>query len=293
MTALAKDYSTISPSAKTLLWMKALTDIPFAREAARLVFGDPELPKENDERVTPNFLKRLLHFDVRYWSIDAALEMMALSNILEISSGFSFRGLHQVQYEDRFYIDTDLPEVIHIKETLLQPILRTLPEAPLGQLLVKPLNALDEDAFRALVRRFPPGPLALVNEGLLVYLDESEKRRLCAIIRALLKERGGYWVTADVYVRKMENEMAALSEVTPDISKFLADHHVNENKFGSFGEAEAFFLSCGLKLAYKAGPDLNRLRSRELLRNKGQQVPQVPLVQRHRIRETWILEPHR
>lgn len=293
MIGLVKDYSTISPSAKTLLWMKALTDIPFARAAAGLVFGESELPRENDERVTPHFLKRLMHFDVRYWSIDAALEMIGASNILEISSGYSFRGLHQVQYADRFFIDTDLPEVIDMKETLLQPLLRTLPEAPVGQLLVKPLNALDEDAFRALVRRFPPGPLALVNEGLLVYLDEAEKRRLCAIIRALLKERGGYWITADIYVRKAENEVAAMSEITPDISKFLADHHVHENKFGSFGEAEAFFLSCGLKLAYKAGPDVNRLRSRELLRNKGAEVPPVPLVQRHRIRETWILEVKR
>ncbi|TDW97253.1 hypothetical protein [Dinghuibacter silviterrae] len=293
MDAPTKDYSTISPSAKSLLWMKALTDIPFARAAAGLVFGEDELPQESDERVTPTFLKRLMHFDVRYWSIDAALSMMGLTNILEVSSGYSFRGLHQVLYEDRFYIDTDLPEVIAIKETLLQPLMRTLADAPVGQLLVKPLNVLDEDAFRALIRRFPPGPLALVNEGLLVYLDEEEKRRMCRIIRSVLKERGGYWVTADVYVRKMENEMAALSEVTPEISKFLADHHVNENKFGSFGEAETFFRSCGLKLAYKATPEPDMIRSRELLRRKGQQVPPIPLVQRHRIRETWILEPHR
>jgi hypothetical protein len=287
---LVKDYSSISPSAKTLLWMKALTDIPFAREAARLVFGEAELPGENDPRVTPQFLKRLLHFDVRYWSIDAALQMLGLTNILEISSGFSFRGLDQVLYTDHFYIDTDLSEVITLKEALIKPILRTLADPPLGQLLLRPLNALDEEAFRALVRRFPPGPIALVNEGLLVYLDEGEKRRLCGIIRDLLKERGGYWITADIYVRKKEHEQALLSEVSPDISKFLTDHHVNENKFSSFGEAEAFFLSCGLKLSFKVEPDQSRLKSKELLRAKGQQVPPIPLVTQHRIRETWILE---
>lgn len=291
MSAITKDYSTISPSAKTLLWMKALTDIPFAREAAELVFGGPQLPDVDDERVTVNFLKRLMHFDVRYWSIDAALEMMGLSNVLEMSSGFSFRGLDHVRYLDKFYIDTDLPEVIETKGALLQPLMRTLPEAPVGQLLMKPLNVLDEEAFRALVRRFPPGALAIVNEGLLVYLDETEKRRLCAIVRDILRERGGYWITADVYIRKYENEIAAMSEMTPDMSKFLADHRVNENKFGSFEEAEAFFRGCGLKLAYKAGPDVDRLRSRQLLKRKGAQVPSVPLVQRYRIRETWILEP--
>src|ERR1700678_1820651 len=91
MTGLSKDYTTISPSAKSLLWMKALTDIPFARQAARLIFGEQALPGDDDARVTEVFLKRLLHFDARYWSIDAALGMISLPNVLEISSGYSFR----------------------------------------------------------------------------------------------------------------------------------------------------------------------------------------------------------
>jgi O-methyltransferase involved in polyketide biosynthesis len=216
--------------------------------------------------------------------------MIGLNNILELSSGFSFRGLQRVLYEDTIYIDTDLPDIITMKETLLRPLLRTLSEAPLGQLLLRPLNALDQAAFEELVRRFPPGPLALVNEGLLVYLDEKEKRRLCAIIRNLLQERGGYWITADIYVRKKEEELAFVGAVSPTISKFLADHHVDENKFDSFAGAESFFLSCGLKIAYKAEPDYDSLRSMEILKERTGKSPNLPFITRHRIRETWIME---
>jgi O-methyltransferase involved in polyketide biosynthesis len=286
-----KDYSSISPSAQSLLWMKALTDIPFAREAAMLVFGEEALPVESDERVTSHFLKRLLHFDARYWSIDTALGMIGLTNILEVSSGFSFRGLRRVLYEDVFYIDTDLPDVITVKETLLKPLLRTLEEHPVGQLLLRPLNVMDEEAFLQLANRFPPGPLALVNEGLLVYLAEAEKRKLCATIYTLLKKRGGYWITADIYVRNREESNSLSLGVAPTISKFLADHHVEENKFESFSSAESFFGSCGLRIAHKAVPDYSTLRSMELLKDRSSRLPNTPpIVTRQRIRETWILE---
>jgi hypothetical protein len=286
-----KDYSSISPSAQSLLWMKALTDIPFAREAAKLVFGEEALPGETDERVTSHFLKRLLHFDARYWSIDTALGMVGLTNILELSSGFSFRGLQRALYEDVFYIDTDLADVITVKETLLKPLLRTLEEHPVGQLLLRPLNVMDEEAFLNLANRFPPGPLALVNEGLLVYLAEAEKRKLCSTIRTLLERRGGYWITADIYVHNKEEGNPLSFGVAPSISKFLLDHHVEENKFESFSSAESFFGSCGLRIAHKAVPDYSTLRSMELLKEKSNRLPNTPpIVTRQRVRETWILE---
>jgi O-methyltransferase involved in polyketide biosynthesis len=279
---MTKDYSTISPSAQSLLWMKSLTDIPFARAAAAQVFGEAALPTEGDERITPAFLRRLLHFEARYWSIDAALDMLDITNILEVSSGFSFRGLQKVLYEDFFYIDTDLPGVVEVKEGLLKPLQRTLSDPPVGQLRTKMLNALDEDAFNDLVARFPPGKVAIANEGLLVYLDEGEKRRLCNIIKSILQRRGGCWVTADVYVRKEEIDVGPIS---PEISKFMADHHIEENKFDSFGAAESFFESCGLRKVAKVAPDSAKLRSMYLLKEKG-----APLVARPRIRETWVLE---
>ena len=38
-----RDYNTISPSAKSLLLMKGLTNIPFAKEAAQLLIDQDKL----------------------------------------------------------------------------------------------------------------------------------------------------------------------------------------------------------------------------------------------------------
>ena len=42
-----------------------------------------------------------------------------IKNILELSSGFSFRGLNMCKDSGVFYIDTDLPEIIENKKVIL------------------------------------------------------------------------------------------------------------------------------------------------------------------------------
>src|ERR1700742_273595 len=110
----ARDYSTISPSARGLLLLKSKTTIPFAAAAARLV----PIPEGYEQTYDFAFWARALHFEARYRSIDQLLEGLGISNILELSSGFSFRGLQTVQERNVHYIDTDLDEVIGMKQSL-------------------------------------------------------------------------------------------------------------------------------------------------------------------------------
>ena len=284
MSLPPKDYRSISPSAKALLWMKALTDIPFARETAVLVFGADNLPTETNERVNEAFLKRLAHFESRYRSIDAGLAMLGIPNILELASGYSFRGLQKALWDDVYYLDTDLPETIDTKEQILPALLRSLEARPIGHFQRLGLNAVRAGAG-AVQNRFPPGPVVCVNEGLLVYLDEAEKRACCAFVRDLIQNRGGYWVTGDVYVRGPGRQP---DELSAQVAQFLKDHRVEENKFESFDEAEAFFRSCGLRLKWKAEAAEEDLDSIALLRKRWA----WPIGHRFRgtTRETWILE---
>ncbi|MGN6163438.1 MAG: hypothetical protein ACTHOF_02765, partial [Flavisolibacter sp.] len=71
-----------------------------------------------------------------------------------------------------------------------------------GKLEILPLNALDEQAFVEVVNRFAQGQIAIVNEGLLVYLNREEKLKLCSNIHKVLEQRGGYWITADIYIKQ-------------------------------------------------------------------------------------------
>jgi len=196
-----RDYSTISPSAKSLLLLKGLTNIPFARKAAGLMLS-PEKYEPDFTLKDFAFWARVVHFENRYWSIDQLLADLPIKNILEISSGFSFRGLAATQKDGVHYIDTDLPDVIELKKQFIDAL---QPDGinPKSKLDILPLNALDEKAFEEIVARFPKGePIAIVNEGLLMYLSIAEKEKLCSIIHNILDKRGGYWITADIYLKQ-------------------------------------------------------------------------------------------
>src|SRR6185295_914484 len=116
-----RDYSTISPSAKALLIMKSETTIPFAREAAELIWGAEGVVRArasmNEEPLAD---LRRLHVEDRYRSVDALLEDEKATRILEIAGGLSFRGLALASTRSEIsYLDTDLPEIAGIKADLV------------------------------------------------------------------------------------------------------------------------------------------------------------------------------
>jgi O-methyltransferase involved in polyketide biosynthesis len=110
----------------------------------------------------------------------------------------------------------------------------------------------------------PRGPIAIVHEGLLMYLDDGEKARLAASVRDALLERGGAWVTADVY-RRSETHLFRDERA----KKFLEEHRVEEKKFADFGAAEEFFNASGFAVARRSSTE-------------GDSWP---------VRETWVLLP--
>jgi O-methyltransferase involved in polyketide biosynthesis len=265
MNPPARDFNSISPSAKSLLRLKSFTEIPFARQVADLLQRAGSLPP-GEEATTLSFWLRAMHFEERYWSIDQLLPDAGCANVLELSSGYSFRGLDLVHRSPVQYVDTDLPEVVATKQQLLAN-LRTASDPP-GRLTLLPLNPLEEGALSRVCEAFPEGPVAIVNEGLLMYLGAEERAQLGRNIAAVLARRGGCWITADVYLRTPETTLQVVqqSEAT---SRFLRTHRVDENKFASFPAAEAFFSEVGLAVEQEAAAAPEKLatlrRVRELL----------------------------
>lgn len=285
METNARDYSSISPSAKVLLLLKGRTTIPFAREVASLVATDhSDLPPMDEQ--TPYFWGRMVHFENRYRSIDQLLEGLPVKNILELSSGFSFRGLDRVLREDCHYIDTDLPEMIAAKKPFLEQLAAGAAYA--GRLEMEPLNALDETAFQQVVRHFPEGPVAVVNEGLLMYLGVPEKIKLCSIIRKVLEERGGYWITADIYIkREMEDPNI---QVNDPLNRFFEQHRIRENMFDDFEHAAVFFKEQGFVVDKEAETDLSGLSAFQQLKEHVS-VDQLAVLKKAQvIQATWRLK---
>jgi hypothetical protein len=115
-----RDFSTISPSAKALLLVKAQTTLPFARRAAELLWGAQAVEAaEREAALTPGADLRRTHFELRARSLDRALQELGATRVLEIAAGLSFRGLAMAAREGLFYVDTDLPAMAAIKADLV------------------------------------------------------------------------------------------------------------------------------------------------------------------------------
>jgi O-methyltransferase involved in polyketide biosynthesis len=279
-----KDYDSISPSAKALLLLKGHTDIPFAKQAAELI-SRPEIYKPDFSSRDFMMWARTAHLEMRYKSIDDLLAGLPATNILELSSGFSFRGLQTVQDNEVHYIDTDLPDVIRTKNLLIADLQKE-PGDPKGTLELLPLNALDEDNFKATVARFPPGRLTIVNEGLLMYLDNEEKGKLCRIIRETLQQRGGCWITADIYVQSETGEF----RLNDELQKFLDKHNIEKNKFESFEAAEDFFRAQGFVIDKEAKDKYETLSTIKYFMESISEQQKTMLGKTERVQATWRLK---
>jgi len=285
MNITNRNFNTISPSAKSLLLMKGHTNIPYARQTAELLlYPNKFIPYFDNKNIT--FWARVLHFEKRYWSIDQLLTDQPIKNILELSSGFSFRGLETIKKNGFHYIDTDLPDVIAIKEN----IITSLSDSGFNtesKLELLPLNALDQIQFNERVNRFPEGEIAIVNEGLLMYLDAFEKEELCKIIHKILKERGGYWITADIYIKNQHNKPDL--NIDPDTKKFFEQHQIEKNKFDSFEDARAFFKKMGFRIDKEADVKNSKLSSLKYFL-KSTSIRQLFKIRRAgKIQATWLL----
>jgi len=238
-----RDYSTISPSALALLLMKSGSSIAFAKQAATLLWND-SVPDELAHAMTAeNARRRLRHFENRYRSLDRLIAEANCPNVLEIGSGLSFRGLELARTSPTHYVDTDLPALAELKAELVAQL---HPGPLLGTLRVQALDALDAEAFRSTVTSMPDGPLAIANEGLLVYLNPREKAQLAANVRAALSARGGRWLTADVYLKNPGGSSPTVGYGRS--REFVDAHRIEQNKFNDWASAERFFNDAGFQV---------------------------------------------
>ncbi len=281
-----RDFNSISPSAKSLLFMKGHTDIPYAKKTAELMMH-PDKFIPDYTRKDLSFWARMVHFENRYWSIDQLLTGLPVRNILEISSGYSFRSLAMAHHFDCHYIDTDLPAVIDIKKSILNDLNGDISDMK-GKLELIPLNALDGEQFNEVISRFPDGEIIIVNEGLLMYLNGDEKDKLCNLIRDILQKRGGYWITSDIYIRnRMDKLELKLDNKTKE---FFEQHQIEKNKFENFADARQFFEDHGFLVDAEAKTDRVKLSSMKYLMRNSSLIQLFKMRKGAKMQATWRLK---
>ncbi|PRY04298.1 leucine carboxyl methyltransferase [Pontibacter ummariensis] len=283
--ANTRDYSLISDSAVTLMLLKAQTNIPYAHEAANHLLS-PEKVKAYSDRNDFGFWASVVHFEHRYVTVNQLIADSKTDNLLELSSGLTYRGHNLLQTRIvKHCIDTDLPDIIQAKKDLATALGIKTPAG--GRMQMLPLNVMDREQFNHTVTEFDSGKLLIVNEGLLVYLNKAEIEQLCKTIHTILKERGGYWITSDIYIKHAF--VQGSTRQTKEWDSFFKRQSVSSFSFADFQEAQDFFEANGFTVDKVAAPAYEGLSSAASLMAVATEEQLNALRSDGQIQATWRL----
>lgn len=243
-------YERISPTAWMVARRRSFTDIPYAQEMfaaleqRRIERNEPDIPEElKTPELTPQF-------EARYKLVNRLLREVRPGQILEIASGLSPRGLEFTELSDFTVVEVDLPGVMALKQEI---VTRTLQAKGSGSgrpnLHLETGNVLKlDDLLRATEYLKKSKPLAVVNEGLLRYLNFNEKAAVAKNVRNILDRFGGTWITPDITLRKVMEREGDVAKGQNERVKQLTGIDIDKNRFENVDHAQVFFEELGFEV---------------------------------------------
>lgn len=229
-----KDYETISSTAIVTSYPRTFTDIPYEKEIYNW------LNKNCKEEVTLN--KMLApELEARYKLTNRILNKLNISQVLELASGYTSRGLIYSK-KGYNYIEMDLENVSRNKTNILKSINNSIPD----NLHIISGNALIKNDFNKCKKYLKVSePVAVINEGLLRYLTFQEKRIVAKNVYNLLSEFGGVWITCDVTPKKfIQNQNKNLPDFNKKLSNVTLRNNIND-RFEDINHIRQFFGELG------------------------------------------------
>lgn len=198
--------------------------------------------------------------DTRFNAINKVVtekaEHLGEFNILELASGYSFRVFEQLPARET--IVTDLPSSISDVRNVFHQISsensELRPNSEVGFVGVDVLT----DQLNEKVHFKSERPMAIITEGLIPYLNQSQLETLTIKIRDLLlrNKSGGIWVATDLiftHVLRALNGDKVIDKVSQSTGTNL-----NKNSFDSLVEFVVFMNRLGMKVeARKLNEDKN------------------------------------
>ena len=230
-------YDRIAPTALMVAHRRSFTDIPYAQEIFKeLERGEGVIPAE---LLTPKIAPQI---EARYKLLSRFIRESGVTQIFEMAAGFSPRGLDMTDNPEVEYIESDLPNVSLQKRKIIETLI------PSGRpnLHLMTVDATDAVTTQVTASIFDTTkPLAVVNEGLLRYLNFAEKAKVAKNVHVLLERFGGVWITPDITFKKtLEAENVASNGQVEKIHK-LTGINTDHNRFDSVDDARRFFENLG------------------------------------------------
>lgn len=232
-----KDFEEISSTAIVTSYPRIFTDIPYEKEIYEW------LNKHCNEKVKLN--KMLApEIEARYKLISKLLDNSKITQVLELASGYSSRGLIYSNKEYN-YVEMDLENVCNNKINIIKSIKKDIPKS----LNIISGNALNKEDFLKCNNYFEDNkPVAVLNEGLLRYLTFEEKKIVAENVFCILKKYGGVWITCDVTPKKfIESQNKALPEFNQNLNKITTRNNLND-RFDDIDHVKSFFGNIGFEV---------------------------------------------
>lgn len=247
------DFRLVSPTAVIPAFARGdHTDIPWAKEMVTALRerGVDLSSSPWSETGAANYAAFM---EARFKSVNHILKEHGSSQVLELASGLSPRGMDLAQ-RGVVYVEADLPESVARKREIVTAILGAVP----ANLHLCAASVIDREQLLACAAVFGKKPVAVTTEGLLRYLTFDEKRRLSANVLELLARFGGMWVTTDIHLRKfLLGHRRALRHAT-ETERLGRD--LDPNYFDDLDHARQFFEECGFEV--ESRPLLDGIRER-------------------------------
>ena len=242
------NFKNISLTARLTAYMRQYSDIPFAKDVANRLRAEEAFEKLlRDNELSPtDLLWYAPLLEVRYKSVAETIRKLRATQVLELASGFSLRGLAVTQDPKVTYVESDLEELTEEKASLVD-LRRQYRLADHGNLHLVTADALDRSQLRSAAKGFRRDqPIAVVNEGLLLYLSATEMATVARNIRDLLIEFDGVRITPDFSVKQDVKEVSEQQRRFRRVVAAATERTMYNNAFDNNEQLLAFFDGLGL-----------------------------------------------
>jgi O-methyltransferase involved in polyketide biosynthesis len=262
--------------------LRSYSNIPYSKEIDELYEAKSAFLEIAGKRAD-EFLFTAVWMELRYQSLTNSIKDHGCDNIIEIAAGLSPRGLNYTRNNNAVrYVEIDLPEMIEGKRRMMQFYKEQIRE---GYLRLCEVDIFSKSGLHSAAEHLE-GSICVINEGLLDYLTMDEKSTLALNIHDLLSQRGGSWLTSDLFYPSMVHLNSAMREVMENMSKIIK-RNLPGNFFESLASAEKFYRDLGF--------EIKRLNQRDLVK-KLQSLSQVEITPQElwhilSFSYLWVLKP--
>ena len=246
-------FNKISPTAVFCARMRSKQNIPFSREIVELIdtkYSEyvRDLPDYGDTLTSKSDF--IPFIEGRYYSLNAVLNGIKNTFIVELASGLSPRSLEFLNKSNIFYVETELKELVKLKEKIIREIINKnkLNDSNLFFMSINPLKKEDINKIgQFYLKKGKNKKLIIIHEGLLMYFNKKEKEKFRDNIKYLFQNyaKKGVWLTSDFSrFEKKINEPKGKENIRDKISKVTKRDFYY---FRSIEEARQFLMADGFR----------------------------------------------